>query len=67
MMLSVSLGIGFSEELSFEDSILNNKSPLETLSPTLTFTDSIFPEIVYGISTLDLSLSIVTTGSFEFI
>ena len=30
-------------------------------------TVSILPEIVDGISTLDLSLSIVTTGSFIFI
>ena len=67
IIFSVSLGIGFSEGLSFEDSILNNKSPLETLSPTLTLTYSIFPEIVDGISTLDLSLSMVTTGSFKFI
>ena len=67
IIFSVSLGIGFSEGLSFEDSILNNKSPLETLSPTLIFTDSTLPETVDGISTLDLSLSIVTTGSFKFI
>ena len=47
-MLSVSLGIGFSEGLSFEDSILNNKSPLETLSPTLIFTDSTLPVTIDG-------------------
>ena len=67
IILSVSLGIGFSEGLSFEDSTLNNKSPLETLSPTLIFTDSTLPVTVDGISTLDLSLSIVTIGSFKFI
>jgi hypothetical protein len=44
-----------------------SKSPFETLSPTLTATVSILPEIVEGISILDLSLSIVTTGSFIFI
>ena len=38
--------------------------PSETLSPTLTFTDLIFPLNVDGISTLDLSLSIVINGSF---
>ena len=46
---------------------LKSKSPFETLSPTLTLTVSIFPEIVDGISTLDLSLSIVTIGSFSLI
>ena len=46
---------------------LINKSPLETLSPTLTAKLSTFPAIVEGISTLDLSLSIVTIGSFSLI
>ena len=46
---------------------LKSKSPFETLSPTLTLMVSIFPEIVDGISTLDLSLSIVTIGSFSLI
>ena len=49
------------------DVIFNIKSPLETLSPTLTSTLSTFPATVEGISTLDLSLSIVTIGSFYFI
>ena len=43
--------------------MLRIKSPLETLSPTFTFIESILPENFDGISTLDLSLSIVTTGS----
>ena len=43
------------------------KSPLETLSPTFTTIESIFPEKIDGISTLDLSLSIVITGSFFLI
>ena len=47
--------------------IFKSKSPFETLSPTFTEIDSIFPEKIEGISTLDLSLSIVTTGSFSFI
>ena len=44
--------------------IFKIKSPFETLSPTFTFIESILPGNVEGISTLDLSLSIVTTGSF---
>ena len=52
----------------FDDDVrLSNKSPLETLSPTLTATLSTFPVTVEGISTLDLSLSIVTIGSFSLI
>ena len=47
--------------------ILRSKSPFETLSPTFTSMFSTFPEKVDGISTLDLSLSIVTTGSFILI
>ena len=47
--------------------IFKIKSPLETLSPTFTEIVSILPENVDGISTLDLSLSIVTTGSFFYI
>ena len=43
------------------------KSPLETLSPTLTLIFDILPSTVDGTSTLDLSLSSVTTGSFFFI
>ena len=41
--------------------------PSDTLSPILTLRSFILPEIKDGISTLDLSLSIVTTGSFLFI
>ena len=51
----------------FDDERFNNKSPSETLSPTLTSILSILPEMFDGISTLDLSLSIVTIGSFSFI
>ena len=43
---------------------INIPSPSETLSPTLTFTDLTFPSKEDGISTLDLSLSIVISGSF---
>ena len=42
-------------------------SPSETLSPTLIKSFKIFPFSVLGISTLDLSLSIVIRGSFLFI
>ena len=38
--------------------------PFETLSPILTFKEEIFPANGDGTSTLDLSLSNVTTGSF---
>ena len=44
-----------------------SKSPFDTLSPILTFTFSITPSKVEGTSTLDLSLSRVTTESFFFI
>ena len=40
------------------------KLPSDTLSPTLTFNSDILPEKGLGISTLDLSLSIVIIGSF---
>ena len=49
---------------SVSASKINIKSPSETLSPTLILTDLIFPSNVAGISTLDLSLSIVISGSF---
>ena len=55
------------EEGWLELDILSIKYPFETLSTNLTFIDSILPEKVDGISTLDLSLSIVTTGSFFLI
>ena len=41
--------------------------PSETLSPILTFKSLISPAAGEGISTLDLSLSIVTMGSFLLI
>tara|TARA_B110000305_G_scaffold153965_1_gene170618 strand:+ start:1879 stop:2091 length:213 start_codon:yes stop_codon:yes gene_type:complete len=43
---------------------INIVSPSEILSPTLTLTNLIFPSKEAGISTLDLSLSIVISGSF---
>jgi len=52
--------------LSPEETIFKIISPFETLSPTLTSTFSTLPLIVEGISTLDLSLSIVITGSLIF-
>ena len=61
MFLGTSLN---EDEIRFEPEILRRKSPLETLSPTLTDIESTFPDRVEGISTLYLSLSIVTTGSF---
>ena len=67
MILSVSFGIGLSSLLLLDDRTFKSKSSFETLSPTLIAILSILPEIVDGISTLDLSLSIVTTGSFSFI
>ena len=48
-------------------SIVANILPSETLSPILTFRSLILPDSGDGISTLDLSLSIVTTGSSLFI
>ena len=44
--------------------LINIKSPSETLSPTFIFKDLILPSKLEGISTLDLSLSIVIKGSF---
>ena len=41
--------------------------PFETLSPTLTFKLEIFPSKGDGTSTLDLSLSNVSMGSFFLI
>ena len=67
IIFSVSLGTTFSEVVSFNEETLINKSPFETLSPILTFIDSTSPSIVEGTSTLDLSLSIVTTGSLSLI
>ena len=43
---------------------INIKSPSETLSPTFIFRDLTLPSWFDGISTLDLSLSIVINGSF---
>ena len=66
MIFSVSFGIGFSFLFSAEDAIFKIKSPFETLSPSFTSIFSILPARVEGISTLDLSLSIVITGSLIF-
>ena len=60
---SSTIFFGFFSEL-FISANVTSKSPLETLSPILTFIDSIFPSTTDGTSTLDLSLSIVTIGSF---
>ena len=46
---------------------VGDKVSIETLSPTFTTIESILPEKIDGISTLDLSLSIVITGSFFLI
>ena len=43
---------------------INIKSPSETLSPTFVFKDLTFPSKFDGISTLDLSLSIVIKDHF---
>ena len=51
----------------FSEEIDNIKSPFETLSPIFTFIFSIMPSYSDGTSTLDLSLSKVTTGSFLLI
>jgi len=51
---------------AFPFSIVAKTLPLETLSPILTFRSFISPEEGEGISRLDLSLSIVTIGSFFF-
>ena len=48
-------------------SMIANKLPSETLSPIFTFKSLILPDAGDGISTLDLSLSIVTIGSFLLI
>ena len=66
IILSVSFGIGLSFLFSAEEAIFKIKSPFETLSPIFTSTFSILPARVEGISTLDLSLSIVITGSLMF-
>ena len=67
IIFSVSFGRVLSGDV-FDDGVrLSNKSPLETLSPTLTAKVSTLPAMVEGISTLDLSLSIVTIGSFSLI
>ena len=65
---SVFFGTSFEEERFWSIiDISKIKSPFETLSPTFTAIDSILPEKIDGISTLDLSLSIVITGSFFLI
>ena len=58
---------GFSSVFSFVADVsskINIKSPSEILSPTFIFKDLILPSKLDGISTLDLSLSIVIIGSF---
>ncbi len=57
----------FGEESALPFSIVANKLPSDTLSPIFTFKSLIWPAEGDGISTLDLSLSIVTIGSFLFI
>jgi len=59
--------IGSSEALFSSLSITAKTLPFETLSPILTFNAEIFPVNGDGTSTLDLSLSNVTTGSFLLI
>ena len=62
---------GFSLISSFLTSIslskVKIKSPSETLSPTFIFKFLILPSKFAGISTLDLSLSIVIRASFFLI
>ena len=61
---------GFSSVFSFVadlSSKINIKSPSEILSPTFVFKDLTLPSKLDGISTLDLSLSIVIKGSFFWI
>ena len=67
IIFSVSFGSVLSDRAFDDDERFSNKSPSETLSPTFTSTLSTLPDKIDGISTLDLSLSIVTTGSFSFI
>ena len=59
---------GFSLTSSFLNSVslskVKIKSPSETLSPTFNFNFFILPSKFDGISTLDLSLSIVIRASF---
>ena len=57
----------FGEEAAWPFSIVANKLPSDTLSPIFTFKSLIRPAEGDGISTLDLSLSMVTMGSFLFI
>ena len=59
--------IGFAEVLTSSLSITAKTDPFETLSPILTSKEEIFPANGDGTSTLDLSLSKVTTGSFFLI
>ena len=54
----------FGAEAAWPFSIVANKLPSDTLSPIFTFKSFIWPAEGDGISTLDLSLSIVTIGSF---
>ena len=56
----------FGAEAAWPFSIVAKTLPSETLSPILTFKSLILPDDGEGISRLDLSLSIVTIGSFLF-
>ena len=64
---SLIIFFSFEADASRPFSIVANTLPSETLSPILTFKSLISPAAGEGISTLDLSLSIVTMGSFLFI
>ena len=59
------VSFGFSSDWAVLFKVIS-KSPLETLSPILTFTFSTTPSEIEGTSTLDLSLSKVTIESFFF-
>ena len=63
---SLSIFFTFGVEGIFPFSIVAKMLPSETLSPILTLRSFISPEEGDGISRLDLSLSIVTIGSFLF-
>ena len=64
---TVFLSFSFFETSIWLPSTVAKILPSETLSPILTFKSLILPVKVEGISTLDLSLSIVTIVSFIFI
>ena len=70
-LFSVTIGSGFfCDEDCFAVSLLSTAAitlPIDTLSPTLTFSCFIIPETGDGTSMLDLSLSRLRIGSFLFI